>query len=303
MARFSSLFAMLLERLRGLVLPTLVLVACLGAIVVLRKAAGARSGPESMQAELNRQFGVFQAALEQYNSSLLELQRRTLEAEQLRRTLTEQFDRSQKELVATQRALDAANRELVSTQEALRRSQEDYQQLQRAPHSPETAPAPTPELPRDDGAFAERLLELEKLRQDNLKIAEAVSRGAEYFDRLWADFVEADHALALLRKRGAVGLPTPEMAPMPVVAPRRPDFGDPLIVAGKEQDAVPNVSPALLRMWIAERFHARSGEMIALQRRLTTVNRTIEDVSRELTARQRALAENQADAPARPRQP
>ncbi|MGC4071640.1 MAG: hypothetical protein QM760_03850 [Nibricoccus sp.] len=93
------------SRLRPLLVPVIVLAACVAAIFLLRNTGGQPRGQLLMQAEMNRQFDTFQVALAQANDTQIEMQRRMLRAEEIRVALTTQFERSQKELVQTQRAL------------------------------------------------------------------------------------------------------------------------------------------------------------------------------------------------------
>jgi hypothetical protein len=286
-----------LSRLRTLRIPIIVLGGCIAAIFAMRGLSGKPKVALIMQAEMNRQFDMFQAALARASDAQVEMQKRMLQAEKIRGALVDQFERSQRELIETQKALQGANMSLLATQEALRRVQEDYESL-RDDKAAKIAEAPAPvakEVGRDPaGEISEKLEDLEKLRQDNLQAARAVSNGMDYFNRLWAEYAETGGALTLVRAKLAGQFPGRMEFVHPHPVDQRPDFGSEILVGGAEQDVAPQLSPALLQMWIAERLNMRSGEMIALQRRITRLNRAIEETERDLIARQKALSQARA---------
>ncbi len=265
---------------------------------------------ESMQVAMNHQYDRFQGRLAASTDEVVQFQRRTLQAEQLRRALTEQFERSQRELVETQRALQGANVTLLATQEALRWVQEDYERLSIAKSakavepSAEPEPVPVSDAREEDTVFTEKLQALEKLRQDNLKIEQAGDRCMEYFERLWSDYTATGSALMLARSRLAKNRAgRPELIGAPASTDRQPELGHAVSVGGKEQDMVPQISRALLHFWIAERLNVRSAEMIALQRRVTKINQAIEEIQRDLIARQKTVAQVEAEESERANKP
>ncbi|MBI5426094.1 MAG: hypothetical protein HZA32_18635 [Opitutae bacterium] len=286
---------LLKSRLRPLLVPLLVLGLCLAAIFFLRSVGGQPRGQLLIQTEMNRQFDMFQAALAQANDVQIEMQRRMLQAEEIRAALTVQFERSQKELVETQRTLLSANQALLATQDALRRAQEDYERARDGGATvakPEALPiaASEPEPITD-----EQRRDLEKLRQDNLRLAEAVAQSVGYFERVWFDYSAAGSALASVRAQLSMQKSAALESIQPPPPERAPDLGAPVAIGGVEQDRVPQISNRLLKMWIVERFDTRSNEMIALQQRLTKVNRAIQEVSGKLVERQKALATLQSE--------
>lgn len=292
----------LMSRLRLLLAPVIVLGACVAAIFLLRNVGGQPRGQLLMQAEMNRQFDTFQAALAQANDAQIEMHRRMLQAEEIRVALTTQFERSQKELVDTQRALHNTNQALLATQDALRRVQDDYQRARNGTAVAATeAPEPAIAVPDSEAVTDAQRQELEKLRQDNLRLAQAVAQSEEYFARVWSDYTETGSALASARAQLSVQRSSGMESVQPPPVERSPDFGASVSIGGAEEDVVPPISNRLLRMWIAERFDTRSTEMIALQQRLTKVSRAIEEVSSKLVERQKALAATQSELSERKR--
>lgn len=293
----------LVSRLRPLLAPAIVLTVCVAAIFLLRNVGGQPRGQLLMQAEMNRQFDTFQAAIAQANDAQIEMQRRMLQAEEIRVALTSQFERSQKELVETQRALHSTNQALLATQDALRRTQEDYEEFRKGqPVAAALAtPVPVAPLPEPAPISDAQRQELEKLRQDNLRLAEAVAQSEEYFARVWSDYTETGSALTAARAQLSGPRAAGVESVQPPPAERAPDFGAPVSIGGAAEDAVPSISDRLLRMWIAERFDTRSTEMISLQQRLTKVSRAIVEVNGKLAERQKALATIQSELSERKR--
>jgi hypothetical protein len=288
---------LLFSRLRSLLVPAIVLTACVAVIFLLRNAGGKPRGQLLMQAEMNRQFDTFQAALAQANDAQIEMQRRMLRAEEIRVALTTQFERSQKELVQTQRALHDTNQALLATQDALRRTQEDYERVRAgsAVAVAEAPPVSVANLPEPEAITDVQRQELEKLRQDNLRLAEAVAQSEDYFARLWSDYTETGSALASAKAQLSAQKSPGFESIQPPPPERAPDFGTSVSIGGAVDDVVPKISNRLLKMWIAERFDVRSTEMISLQQRLTKVSRAIEDVTGKLVERQKALAAIQSE--------
>lgn len=106
--------------LRSLALPIFCIVVSGGLIFIFR-GLGATSSrrAELMQVELNHQFDLFQSQLAENHDQLVQMQERAFLAEKVRDNLNELFSLSQRDLLATQKALNAANAGLLKTQEAL----------------------------------------------------------------------------------------------------------------------------------------------------------------------------------------
>lgn len=293
-----------LQRFLPVLLPSFIIVLTIGLIFLLQAWSAKPKATEVMQVEMNRQHERFQRQLSDATDAIVQLQKRMLQTEHMRDRLKELYEQAQRDLVQTQRALNASNMELSRTQAELSRVLGSRHDVAIAESADQPKPIPQEVTGQRAAAAAladaelnRKIADLAALRRDSAAVVAAIADSRAYLDRLWIDYVETSRLIDVTDRTIARELAFTEKREyreFPAFRPpAKPDSVQRVALEPADLDIMPKLSFSMKSSWAAERINERSAELVALHGELTALNRLLEASAASLRELQQTLAAKQ----------